>query len=82
MAFTQDNSLYPSKGNYQNLIIPGLTLIALLFSIWLVFQSEDVSEFPVFVTDSFTFTAWVNQGEDFLKDNIKVYTRAVAAYVK
>ena len=82
MAFTQDNSLYPSKGNYQNLIIPGLTFIALLFSIWLVFQSEDVSEFPVFVTDSFTFTAWVNQGEDFLKDNIKVYTRAVASYVK
>ena len=82
MAFTQDNSLYPSKGNYQNLIIPGLTFIALLFSIWLVFQSEDVSEFPAFVTDSFTFTAWVNQGEDFLKDNIKVYTRAVASYVK
>ena len=82
MAFTQDNSLYPSKSNYQNLIIPGLTFIALLFSIWLVLQSEDVSEFPVFVTDSFTFTAWVNQGEDFLKDNIKVYTSAVAAYVK
>ena len=82
MAFTQDNSLYPSKSNYQNLIIPGLTFIALLFSIWLVFQSEDVSEFPAFVTDSFTFTAWVNQGEDFLKDNIKVYTRAVASYVK
>ena len=82
MAFTQDKSLYTSKGNYQNLIIPGLTFIALVFSIWLVFQSEDVSEFPVFVTDSFTFTAWVNQGEDFLKDNIKVYTRAVASYVK
>ena len=82
MAFTQDTSLYPSKGNYQNLIIPVLTFIALLFSIWLVFQSEDVSEFPVFITDSFTFTAWVNQGEDFLKDNIKVYTRAVAGYVK
>ncbi len=82
MAFTQDKSLYTSKGNYQNLIIPGLTFIALVFSIWLVFQSEDVSEFPVFITDSFTFTAWVNQGEDFLKDNIKVYTRAVASYVK
>ena len=82
MAFTQDKSLYTSKGNYQNFIIPGLTFIALVFSIWLVFQSEDVSEFPVFITDSFTFTAWVNQGEDFLKDNIKVYTRAVASYVK
>ena len=82
MAFTQDKSLYISKGNYQNFIIPGLTFIALVFSIWLVFQSEDVSEFPVFITDSFTFTAWVNQGEDFLKDNIKVYTRAVASYVK
>ena len=82
MAFTQDTSTFSSKNNYQNLIIPGIIFAALLFSIWLVFQSEDVSEFPVFVTDSFTFTAWVNQGEDFLKDNIKVYTRAVAAYVK
>ena len=82
MAFTQDTSAFSSKSNYQNLIIPGIIFAALLFSIWLVFQSEDVSEFPVFVTDSFTFTAWVNQGEDFLKDNIKVYTRAVAAYVK
>ena len=82
MAFTQDTSAFSSKNNYQNLIIPGIIFAALLFSIWLVFQSEDVSEFPVFITDSFTFTAWVNQGEDFLKDNIKVYTRAVAAYVK
>ena len=82
MAFTQGTSAFSSKNNYQNLIIPGIIFAALLFSIWLVFQSEDVSEFPVFVTDSFTFTAWVNQGEDFLKDNIKVYTRAVAAYVK
>ena len=82
MAFTQDTSLFRSKNNYQNLIIPGIIFAALLFSLWLVFQSEDVSEFPVFITDSFTFTAWVNQGEDFLKDNIKVYTRAVAGYVK
>tara|TARA_B100000886_G_scaffold189355_1_gene130249 strand:- start:1133 stop:3253 length:2121 start_codon:yes stop_codon:yes gene_type:complete len=82
MAFTQDTSLFPSKGNFQNLIIPGLIFIVLLFSIWLVIQSKDVSEFPVFITDSFTFTAWVNQGEDFLKDNIKVYTRALASNVK
>ncbi len=82
MAFTQDTSLFPSKGNFQNLIIPGLVFIVLLFSIWLVIQSKDVSEFPVFITDSFTFTAWVNQGEDFLKDNIKVYTRALASNVK
>ena len=82
MAFTQDTSLFPSKGNFQNLIIPGLIFIVLLFSIWLVIQSKDVSEFPVFITDSFTFSAWVNQGEDFLKDNIKVYTRALASNVK
>ena len=65
MAFTQDTSAFSSKNNYQNLIIPGIIFAALLLSIWLVFQSEDVSEFPVFVSDSFTFTAWVNQGEDF-----------------
>ena len=71
MAFTQDNTAFSLKTNYQNLIIPGIIFAALLFSIWLVFQSEDVSEFPVFVTDSFTFTAWVNQGEDFLKDKLR-----------
>ena len=74
MALTQDTSLLSSKSSTQSLIIPGLIFAAILASIWLAFQGEDVSEFPVFITDAFTFTAWVNAGEDFLKDNIKVYT--------
>ena len=82
MALTQDTSLLSSKSSTQSLIIPGLIFAAILASIWLAFQGEDVSEFPVFITDAFTFTAWVNAGEDFLKDNIKVYTRMVAGYVK
>ena len=82
MALTQDTSLLSSKSSTQNLIIPGLIFAVILASIWLAFQGEDVSEFPVFITDAFTFTAWVNAGEDFLKDNIKVYTRMVAGYVK
>ena len=45
-------------------------------------MGENKSEFPEFITDSFTFTAWVNQGEDFLKANIKEYTRAISSYVK
>ena len=67
MALTQDTSLLSSKSSTQSLIIPGLIFAVILASIWLAFQGEDVSEFPVFITDAFTFTAWVNAGEDFLK---------------
>ena len=82
MALTQDNSYFSVKKNSQSLLIPGIIFTIILVSIWLAFQGDDVSEFPVFITDAFTFTAWVNAGEDFLKDNIKVYTRLVAGYVK
>ena len=57
MALTQDTSLLSSKSSTQSLIIPGLIFAAILASIWLAFQGEDVSEFPVFITDAFTFTA-------------------------
>ena len=40
------------------------------------------SEFPEFITDAFTFTAWVNQGEDYLKEHYRWITRLIASYVK
>ena len=40
------------------------------------------TEFPVFITDAFTFTAWVNQGEDYLKEHYRWITRLIASYVK
>ena len=56
-------------------------MVSLLHSFYF-FLGENKSEFPEFITDAFTFTAWVNQGEDFLKANIKEYTRAISGYVK
>ena len=82
MAFLQETNSSVSQINIKRLIVQGLVFIALLFSFWLVFQREDVSEFPVFITDSFTFTAWVNQGEDYLKEHYRWITRLIASYVK
>ena len=82
MAFLQETNSSLSQINIKRLIVQGLVFIALLFSFWLVFQREDVSEFPVFITDSFTFTAWVNQGEDYLKEHYRWITRLIASYVK
>ena len=82
MAFLQETKSSVSEIETKKLIISGLVFIALLFSFWLIYQNEDVSEFPVFITDSFTFTAWVNQGEDYLKEHYRWITRLIASYVK
>ena len=82
MAFLQETKSPESKIDVTRLLISGLIFLALLFSFWLVYQNEDVSEFPVFITDSFTFTAWVNQGEDYLKEHYRWITRLIASYVK
>ena len=74
-----------SAGNsiYNNKLISRLLIfIVLAVSIVLVFLGEEVSEFPVFVTDSFTFTAWVNHGEDYLKEHYRWITKLIASYIK
>jgi len=82
MAFLQETKSSVSEIETKKLVISGLIFLALLFSFWLIYQNEDVSEFPVFITDSFTFTAWVNQGEDYLKEHYRWITRLIASYVK
>ena len=82
MAFLQKTKSPGSEIDVRRLVISGLIFLALLFSFWLVYQNEDVSELPVFITDSFTFTAWVNQGEDYLKEHYRWITRLIASYVK
>ena len=82
MALIQNTNASAFRDSIQNYLIPGIIIIALLVSILLVFQSQDVSEFPIFVTDAFTFTAWVNQGEDYLKEHYRWITRLIASYIK
>ena len=82
MTFIQDTKHLKNNSNLQNLLSYGFVIGVIIISFWLVFQKEDVSEFPVFITDSFTFTAWVNQGEDYIKEHYRWITRLIASYVK
>ena len=58
------------SSNSKNIITYSAILITFLIALWLSFQSEGPSKMPKVVTDEFTFTAWVNDGEDYLKKNI------------
>ena len=66
----------------KNIITYSIIGIVFLIALWLSSQSEGPSKFPKFVTDEFTFTAWVNEGEDFLKKNYRWMTKIVAGYIK
>ena len=59
------------KSNYsKNIITYSVILITFLVALWLSSQSEGPSKMPKVVTDEFTFTAWVNDGEDYLKKKL------------
>ena len=57
-------------------------LLIFLGALVLSIQSEGQSKFPKSVTDEFTFTAWVNDGEDYLKKNYRWITKIIAGYIK
>ena len=57
------------KETAKNIITYSAILVTFLIALWLSFQSEGPSKMPKVVTDEFTFTAWVNDGEDYLKKN-------------
>ena len=72
-----------SKPNTSKNVIKYLVvLIVFLGALWLSSQSEGPSKFPKEVTDKFTFTAWVNDGEDYLKKNYRWITKIIAGYIK
>ena len=58
----------------KNLVTYFIVLLVLMVALWLSSQSEGPSKFPKVVTDEFTFTAWVNEGEDYLKKNYRWIT--------
>ena len=45
-------------------------------------QNEEASVFPKFISDQFTFTAWVNEGEDYLRKHFRWFTKIIASYIK
>ena len=82
MSFLSITKNKDSISNYNNLFLPLLIFAAFIFSIYLAINSENKSTFPEFATNAFTFTAWINAGEDYLKDHYKWITRLIASYVK
>ena len=71
------------KSNYsKNIVTYSVILITFLVALWLSSQSEGPSKLPKVVTDEFTFTAWVNDGEDYLKKNYRWMTKIIAGYIK
>ena len=53
-------------------------IIALILSL----QNQEASVFPKFISDQFTFTAWVNEGEDYLRKHFRWFTKIIANYIK
>ena len=66
----------------KNIITYGVILLVFIVALVLSTQSEGPSKFPKVVTDEFKFTAWVNEGEDYLKKNYRWITKIIASYIK
>ena len=66
----------------KNIIVYSLVFLIFIVALWLSTKSEGPSKFPKVVTDEFTFTAWVNDGEDYLKKNYRWITKIIAGYIK
>ena len=72
-----------NKTNYKkNIITYSIVFFVFITALWLSMQNENPSKFPKVVTDEFTFTAWVNDGEDYLKKNYRWFTKIIAGYIK
>ena len=74
--------LIDKSNQSKNIITYVIIGVVFLVALWLSTQSEGPSKFPKEVTDKFTFTAWVNDGEDYLKKNYRWVTKIIASYIK
>ena len=74
--------LIDKSNQSKNIITYVIIGVVFLVALWLSTQSEGPSKFPKEVTDKFTFTAWVNDGEDYLKKNYRWVTKLIASYIK
>ena len=71
-----------NKNNTKSIIKYSLVLLVFIGALFLSTQNDGPSKFPKVVTDEFTFTAWVNEGEDYLKKNYRWITKILANYIK
>ena len=79
---SSSTELLAKPNHSKKLISYVLILLTFLVALWLSTQSEGPSKFPKVVTDEFKFTAWVNDGESYLKKNYRWITKIIANYIK
>ena len=79
---SEATQLFEKQKKTKNIITYAVIFIIFVVALWLSTKSEGPSKFPKVVTDQFTFTAWVNEGEDFLKKNYRWMTKIIAGYIK
>lgn len=63
-------------------MLPMYMFIGLLVTLAVYFIAANRFPFPQSIIEAFPFADWINQGQDWLEANLKVYTRAIAEVVK
>ena len=79
---SEQTVIVDKSGSFKSVITYVAILLVFLVALFLSSQSEGPSKLPKVVTDEFTFTAWVNDGEDYLKKNYRWMTKIIAGYIK
>mgnify|MGYP001237119950 FL=1 len=79
---SEQTVIVDKSGSSKSVITYVTIILVFLVALFLSSQSEGPSKLPKVVTDEFTFTAWVNDGEDYLKKNYRWMTKIIAGYIK
>jgi len=79
---SEQTVIVDKSGSSKSVLSYVAILLVFLVALFLSSQSEGPSKLPKVVTDEFTFTAWVNDGEDYLKKNYRWITKIIAGYIK
>ena len=77
-----DQNLEVNKKLNKNIILYLSIFIIGAIAYYLSITNEDPTVFPKSITDEFKFTAWINAGEDYLKDNYRWITRLFASFLQ
>ncbi len=77
-----DRNLEVNKKLNKNIILYLSIFIIGAIAYYLSITNEDPTVFPKSITDEFKFTAWINAGEDYLKDNYRWITRLFASFLQ
>ena len=56
------NTSIDNKSTISVYLTPSLIFFGIVVALILSFQNDEASVFPKFISDQFTFTAWVNEG--------------------